>query len=106
MLSVNVNPRRTLITGVVLLVLSLAGSLAVDAILRGVHQTEVLANVPNTFVSVSSSVLFTAQLVGGCLVAIAVAALLSRSATVDEDDVVTAKFEEDRPIGIRRSNRL
>lgn len=94
MLPVTVNFRRTLITGLVLLAVSLIGSLSINAVLSGVHQTELLANVPNSLVAVSSFLLLTVQLVGALLVAIAVLDRLSRHAKSEEDRTETGDAEQ------------
>lgn len=80
MLSVRVDVRRTLIIGVVLLVLALAGSFATNAVLNSVHQSELTANIPNALITLSSFVLFTLQMLGVVLIATAIVVRLGRPA--------------------------
>lgn len=90
MLPVRVDVRRTLTTGVVLLVLALAGSFATNAVLNGVHQSELTANIPSALVTLSSFVLFTLQMLGVVLIATVIVVQLSRpvadATSADADD--------------------
>jgi hypothetical protein len=82
-LSVEVDVRRTLITGVVLLALALAGSFVTNAVLDGMLESELTAHVPRALVTLSSFALFTLQMLGVVLVATAIVVRLSRPAHVD-----------------------
>lgn len=84
MLSVRVNVRRTLITGVVLLAIALAGSVATNAVLNNVLQSQLTTSIPNALVTLSSFVLFNLQILGTVLIATAIVVRLSRPQRADD----------------------
>lgn len=72
------NARRVTTVGCVLLALSLAGNVALNLALNGLQQSELLAQIPSVVVQVVSYVLAACEHVGALLVALGIAANLSR----------------------------
>lgn len=70
--------RRVTTVGGLLLALSLVGSVAFNLVLNGLQQSEVLARLPNLVVQVVSFVLAACEHVGALLLALGLAAYLSR----------------------------
>lgn len=70
--------RRVTTAGCLLLGLSLVGNVAFNLVLNGLQQSEVLARLPNLVVQVVSFVLAACEHVGALLLALGLAACLSR----------------------------
>lgn len=70
--------RRVTTVGCLLLALSLVGNVAFNLVLNGLQQSEVLARLPNVVIQVVSFVLAVCEHVGALLLALGLAAYLSR----------------------------
>ena len=70
--------RRLTTIGCLLSALSLAGNVAFNLVLNGLQQSEVLARLPNVVIQVVSFVLAVCEHVGALLLALGLAAYLSR----------------------------
>lgn len=70
--------RRVTTVGCLLLALSLVGNVAFNLALNGLQQSEVLARLPNLVIQVISFVLAACEHVGALLLALGIAAHLSR----------------------------
>ena len=70
--------RRVTTAGCLLLALSLAGNVGLNLALNGLQQSEVLARIPSLVIQVVSYVLAACEHVGALLVALGLAAYLSR----------------------------
>lgn len=70
--------RRVTIVGCLLVGLALAANVALNLVLNGLQQSELLARIPNLVLQVVSSALATCEHVGALLLALGVAAYLSR----------------------------
>lgn len=91
--------RRVTTVGCLLLALSLVANVALNLALNGLQQSEVLARIPSLVIQVVSYVLAACEHVGALLVALGLAARLSRRRQAPAPTEVDSSIRPSSPEG-------